>query len=82
MSDRHHEPTDTFASPAAQTTFAIAAVAGLFALLVAAAHPTLASAAALGGLTSIGVWRAAALLRTTDGICIPGTDVCLRLSAV
>jgi hypothetical protein len=78
MSDRQYDSTNAHVSPAAQTTFAIAAVAALFALLVAAAHPTLASAAALGGLTSIGVWRAGALLRDADGICIPGTDVCLR----
>jgi len=78
MSDRQYRTTDDSVSPAAKTTLAIAVVASLFALLVALSYPGLAAAAGLGGLTAVGTWRVAALLRAVDGICIPGTDICLR----
>jgi len=78
------EPPDThgsqFVSPAAQTTIAIAMLAGFFAVLVAAANPGIAAAFALGGLGVIGGTRALAYARRAGGVCVPGTDVCLRTS--
>jgi len=76
-----HDRQDAFVSPAARTTVAIAVLAGFFALLVAAATPGIAAAFALGGLGAIGGTRAMAVLRRADGVCIPGTDVCLRTPA-
>jgi hypothetical protein len=70
-----------FVSPAAQTTIAIAILAGFFAVLVAAANPGIAAAFTLGGLGVIAGTRAVAFVRRAGGVCVPGTDVCLRLSA-
>jgi len=70
-----------FVSPAAQTTISIALLAGFFGLLVAAANPGIAAAFALGGLAVVGGTRAAAFVRRADGVCLPGTDVCLRSPA-
>jgi len=75
-------PQDThgsqFVSPAAQTTVSIALLASFFAVLVAAANPGIAAAFTLGGLAMIGGTRALAFVRRTGGVCVPGTDVCLR----
>ena len=65
-------------SPAAYTTVSIAALAGVFTLLVAAANPGIAAAFAVGGLATVAGTRAAALVRESDGVCVPGTDICLR----
>ena len=69
---------DAFVSPAARTTIAIAVVAGFFGLLLAAANPGVAAAFALGGMLAITARRATAYVRRSAGICIPGTEVCLR----
>ena len=68
-------------SPAAQTTLSIALLAGFLAVLVAAANPGIAAAFTLGSMAVIGGARAAAFVRRADGVCVPGTDVCLRTPA-
>jgi len=74
-------PNEQFVSPAAYTTVSIAILAGVFGLLVAAANPGTAAAFAVGGLATVAGTRGAALVRRSDGVCVPGTGICLRSSA-
>jgi len=71
-------PHDSFASPAAQVAVGFAMVAAVFAVLVAVAYPGVVVAFALGALSAVAVRRAAGLFACSSGLCVPGTDVCVR----
>jgi len=72
------DPHDSFASPAAQIVAGFALLGAVFALLVAAAHPGVAAAFVLGGLSAVAVRWVTGRLAASQGLCVPGTDVCLR----
>jgi len=76
-------PTDPHgpnASPVAKLSAAVVMLVAFFALLVAAAHPGVAAAFVLGALSAVAMRRGTRLLARSRGLCVPGTDVCLRRS--
>jgi len=76
-----HYSNGTGGSVTTETTKLVVAVGvlgGVFALLVAAAYPGVVAAVAMGGLSAVFVGTAARHVASTGGVCVPGTDVCLR----
>jgi len=71
-------PHDSFASPAATVAVGFAMLAAVFAVLVAVSYPGVVVAFTLGALSAVVVQRAARLFTSSSGLCIPGTDVCVR----
>lgn len=59
---------------------AIGLLGGVFALLVAASYPGLVAAATTGAVSAAVAGRGARRVRKTGGVCVPGTDVCLRVA--
>jgi hypothetical protein len=80
MRGKHHS-TRASASVTATTSELLVAVGllgGMFALLLAASYPVVA-AAVLAGAVSVTVYRAGMdRLTRPGGVCVPGTDRCLR----
>jgi len=76
-----HYSDGTGGSVTTETTklvVAVGLVGGMFALLVAASYPGVVTAFAAGGLSAVLVGTAARRVASTGGVCVPGTDVCLR----
>lgn len=74
------DPHESLTSPAATVAAGFAMVAALFAVLVALSYPGMVAAFGLGAVSAVVARRGASLLNRASGVCIPGTDVCLRLS--
>lgn len=72
------DPHDSFASPATQIVASIVTLGAVFALLVAAAYPGVAAAFVLGGISAVAVRWVTGQIAASSGLCVPGTDVCLR----
>lgn len=57
---------------------AVGLLGGAFAMLVAASYPGITAAFATGALSALLVGRVAGYAASTEGVCVPGTDICLR----
>lgn len=73
-----HEPYGSATSAAARIAVALGLLGSFVALLVAASYPTLAAAAAGGALFAGAVRYGLGQFDDSEGICVPGTDVCFR----
>jgi Flp pilus assembly protein TadB len=74
------DPHSSHVSPVAKLAAAVAMLVALFGLLVAAAYPGVAAAFVLGALSAVALRRATRRLADSRGLCVPGTDICLRRS--
>jgi len=76
---RRKRPVRFEKSPAKLLAVSVGVLVGFFALLVAAAFPAV-TLAALFGAGSVPVGRRLRqLVEERNGLCIPGTDICLRI---
>ncbi|MFC6720511.1 hypothetical protein [Halobacteriaceae bacterium SHR40] len=76
---RRPHPVPHEQSPAKLLTVSVGALVGFFALLVAAAFPAVTLAALFGAASVPVVRRLRRLVDGQEGLCIPWTDICLRI---
>jgi hypothetical protein len=76
---RRKHPARFEKSPLKLFAVSVGTLVGFFALLVAAAVPELTVAALFGAASVPVVRRLRRLVEERNGLCIPGTDICLRI---
>jgi hypothetical protein len=81
MRANHHGTIGLTTTAVAEFTVAVGLLGGLGVLLVAASYPVVFAVVAAGFLLMTVLQRAAKLVAATGRVCVPGMDVCRRLTA-
>lgn len=80
MRQNTHKPSAGSPDPAAELLVAVGLVAGVAVLLLALSYPVVLATMTSGAVAAV-VAESALRRVTTTGVCIPGTDVCIRPTA-